>query len=263
MAAQVHPTQTTESAETLVGQGFLENLPHDVLSRVVAVADRESWTVLSHVSRALLAAVRQAEEAASARTPVRLEYVCCAPELVRWATQQGCPWGRNSFRKGIELAAKRGDLGVLKALLEAGCPMDDVAVFAVAGSERVEVLEWAEDVGLKWKCPAFCWAAARNGSVELLKAARRYDCPWDWRTASAAAFNNHLPLLKWLHEQGCPWDETTCAAAASCGNLEMLRYLQSQDCPWDERTLTAAEAKGHEEVVEWSLAHGCPAPQTL
>ena len=49
-----------------------------------------------------------------------------------------------------------------------------------------------------------CVAAARNGDLEMLKALRANDCPWDKATCWFAAEHGHLEVLKWARENGAP-----------------------------------------------------------
>ena len=47
-----------------------------------------------------------------------------------------------------------------------------------------------------------CNYSAENGFLDLLKWARKNECPWDEHTCSFAAYSGHLEMLKYLHENG-------------------------------------------------------------
>ncbi len=112
--------------------------------------------------------------------------------------------------------------------------------------------------GLLPDWPLLCAAAARNGALEMLKALRADDCPWDARTCAYAAEGDHLETLKWTHENDCPWNEWTCANAAEGGHLEVLKWARANDCPWDEWTCERAVDGGHIELLRWARENGAP-----
>jgi hypothetical protein len=137
-----------------------------------------------------------------------------ATALMQWAKDQKSlsPRPRSTFanpvprlclREACSLAARGGDLEVLKWLHNTGCPCDSATCRAAAGGGYLEVLKWLHHQG----------------------------CPWDAATCYAAATGGHLEVLKWLHNTGCPWDSETCYAAATFGHLEMLKWLRNQGCP--------------------------------
>jgi hypothetical protein len=112
--------------------------------------------------------------------------------------------------------------------------------------------------GLLPDWPLLCAAAARNGDLEMLKALRADDCPWDARTCAYAAEGGHLEVLKWARENECPWDADTCAGAACRGHLDILKWARENECPWDEDTCEFAAEGGHLEVLKWARENGCP-----
>ena len=81
-----------------------------------------------------------------------------------------------------------------------------------------------------------CWAAARGGNLEELKALRENGCPWDTNTCQGAAIGGHLEILQWLRANGAPWDKWTCMYAAREGHLEVLQWLRANGFPWDDWT---------------------------
>ena len=93
-----------------------------------------------------------------------------------------------------------------------------------------------------------CAAAARNGDLEVLKALRAEDSPWNEKTCACAAERGHLEVLKWAVANDCPWDERTCSAAAKGGHLEVLKWARENGCPWDEDTRLLAASLGYVET---------------
>ncbi len=77
-----------------------------------------------------------------------------------------------------------------------------------------------------------CWNAAKFNRLNILKWARKNDCPWDERTCSKAAQFGHLDCLQWARENGCPWDEDTCYRAALNGHLDCLQWARENGCPY-------------------------------
>ena len=108
-----------------------------------------------------------------------------------------------------------------------------------------------------------CAAAAKNGDLEVLKALRAEDSPWNESTCTHAAQGGQLEVLKWARANNCPWDEGTCALAAWGGQLEVLKWARANCCPWDERTCSFAANGGHLEVLKWAHANGCPWDEEL
>jgi hypothetical protein len=80
-----------------------------------------------------------------------------------------------------------------------------------------------------------CAAAARNGDLEMLKALRADDCPWDARTCTYAAAGGH-PVVSRKHR-----GTTTTASCASgrartrrrAATSKTLKWAREKGCPWD------------------------------
>jgi len=274
-ASAAECNQVSQNADNGLQGGILA-LPKDVLRLLAVTCPPLARGVLLHVNkpirRAVLEAASSAAESASssesAGPPLRsfvgmgIEATCESPSLVAWSAKQGAPWSTRHFSKAVETAVDRADVEVLHELKAIGCPMDERTAYVVATRANPEtsekLLQWLDDACVEWRSPSFCWAAARDGNIDLLKMARERGCPWDWRTTSTAAYNDHWGLLEWAHEEGCPWDQTACANAAVRGNLPMLQFLRDNGCPWDYRTAAAARDRGHDSVLEWALENGCP-----
>lgn len=249
-------------------------MPKDVLRLLAGTCPPVARGVLLHVNKPMRRAVLEAAASAttnSSESPeetlrrfvgMSIEAMCECPSLVAWSAKQGAPWNTRRFSKAVEAAVDSADVDVLNALKVIGCPMDERTAHAVATRANPKtsekLLQWLDDARVDWRSPSFSWAAARDGNIDLLKAARERGCPWDWRTTSTAAYNDHWGLLEWAHEEGCPWNQTACANAAVRGNLPMLQFLRDNGCPWDYRTAAAARDRGHDSVLEWALENGCP-----
>jgi hypothetical protein len=95
-----------------------------------------------------------------------------------------------------DIAAREGNLSVLKYLRSIQC-------------------EWGE-----WTCSY----AAKSGHLDVIKWCHENGCPWDSRTCSKAAENGHLDVIKWCRQNGCPWYSSTCTNAA-----ENHRYCLPDD----------------------------------
>ena len=81
-----------------------------------------------------------------------------------------------------------------------------------------------------------CYAAAKTGQFEELKALRAENWPWSEMTCGGAASGGHFEILKWARKNGCPWNAWTCSGAARGGHFEILKWAHKNDCPWDEHT---------------------------
>jgi hypothetical protein len=87
------------------------------------------------------------------------------------------------------IAAREGNLTVLKYLCSIQCPWDS----------------------------STCAAAAENGHVYVIKWCCENGSPWNSLTCTNAAKNGHLDVVQWCRQNGCPWSAITCANAAKMG----------------------------------------------
>ena len=72
----------------------------------------------------------------------------------------------------------------------------------------------------------FCIRVAETNRLELLKWAREEKkCEWDDMTIKAAARQGTLEMVKYCVANKCPIDERACGWAAFNGHLEILKYL--------------------------------------
>lgn len=139
--------------------------------------------------------------------------------LISIAHMNNCEWNSSS----CALAARNGNIEILKYLFEHGCPWDETT----------------------------CSSAAYGNNLNCLKYARENGCPWDIWTCSNAAFSNDIVCLRYAHENGCPWDEWTCQSASATGNLDCLKYAYENGCPIDEWAYYHAVENGCTDCVNY------------
>ena len=115
----------------------------------------------------------------------------------------------------------------------------------------ISTLEWAwnhypwgeEDEDGRVKDQAwFCMGVAGTNKLEFLEWAREVKhCEWDAKTINKAARKGNLEMLKYCFSNDCPCDEEeSCKQAASEGHLDCLRFLVDKVKPSRETERTAA-----------------------
>jgi hypothetical protein len=153
-------------------------------------------------------------------------------ELLEWAREEKkCEWNQWT----INLAARQGNLEMVKYCVANECPVDENA----------------------------CGFAAENGHLEVLKYFHEEaKAPWDASTAAWAAENGHLHILEYLVER--KYDEYSgyaCWYAAKFGHLDCLKYLhETAKAPWDSWAIREAHKKNKTECVQYLLENNCPLP---
>jgi hypothetical protein len=133
--------------------------------------------------------------------------------------------------------------GLRDAVKETGREIKNLSNVEAAELGYLSLLKDRHSRGLLPDWPLLCAAAARNGDLEMLKALRADDCPWDARTCAYAAAGGHLAMVKWTwpnFDHDCPLCKWTCSYAAEGSHLETLKWAREQGCPWDDRTCTYA-----------------------
>jgi len=153
-------------------------------------------------------------------------------------------------------AVQGGNIECVRLALDNGFSLLESEVCAIAARNgNLEMLKFLRGNG----CPfseETCADAAEGGHLELLRWARENGCPWDEKTCTGAARGGHLFLLKWVRQNGCPWDEKTCAGAAGGGYLKILSYLKSNGCPMDRKTHENAAGAGYLNIAKWVSKNG-------
>ncbi|PNH10038.1 hypothetical protein TSOC_003262 [Tetrabaena socialis] len=171
----------------------------------------------------------------------------------------------------LAAAAQGGHVAVMEVLHAHGAHMSEETVRTAAAAAHLPAVAWlVEELGAAAALTASVFAAAaRAGSMELLRWLRAWSCPWDATVFAAAAEGGSEEQLEWLVEQGCPMgdDGEPYVPAVRHGDMFMLRCLRRLDCPWglDGRTLTRAVteftggSRAHvQHVLSWLLDQGCP-----
>jgi hypothetical protein len=153
-------------------------------------------------------------------------------ELLKWIREEKkCEWDSGT----INVAARQGNLEMVKYCVANECPID----------------EWA------------CENAAQNGHLEVLKYLREEGkARWDEYTAICAAENGHLHILEYLVEREFDeYDEFSCESAAKFGHLDCLKYLhETAKAPWDSEAVRRAHESNQTECVQYLLDNNCPLP---
>jgi hypothetical protein len=153
-------------------------------------------------------------------------------ELLKWAREEKrCKWNEWT----IEVAAKKGNLEMVKYCVANECPVDADT----------------------------CAYAAENGHLEILKYLHEEGkAPWDWETAASAASNGRLHILEYLVERKYDqFDEDACAQAAENGHLDCLKYSrETAKAPWDEDAVREARENNQTECLQYLLDNNCPLP---
>ncbi len=151
-------------------------------------------------------------------------------ELLKWIREEKkCEWDEET----ISIAARQGNLEMVKYCVANECPIDEDA----------------------------CAYAASNGHLECLKYLREEaKAPWDSRTASWAAFNGHLHILEYLVERKFDkYNTYACEDAAKKGHFDCLKYLhETAKAQWDSEAVEGAH--NHLECLQYLLDNNCPLP---
>ena len=152
-------------------------------------------------------------------------------ELLKWAREEKkCEWNERT----IYMAAKQGNLEMVKYCVVNECPIDTYT----------------------------CACAAHSGHLECLKYLREEaKATWDSRTADEAAKNGHLHILEYLVERKYDKYISACWYAAMKGHLDCLKYLrETAKAPWDSYAVRYAHKRNHPECVQYLLDNDCPLP---
>jgi hypothetical protein len=154
------------------------------------------------------------------------------------------------------IAARQGNLAVLKYLRSIQCPWNHWTCAYAAENGHLDVIKWCRQNGCDWYGNT-CAFAAKNGHLDVIQWCRQNGCDWDDHTCANAAENGHLDVIKWCHQNGCPWDRRTCANAAKNGHLDVIKWCRENGCYWDENTCANAAENGHLDVIQWCRQKGC------
>ncbi|GFH47599.1 hypothetical protein CTEN210_04074 [Chaetoceros tenuissimus] len=131
-----------------------------------------------------------------------------------------------------------------------------------ASSGRVEVLKFLQERSYTQFNETLFSAAAKSGSIDMLKYCHENNCHFD-SSAYHDAFENEdkakvLQTLKFLHLHEYPWNEKVCELAAKTDNLRTLKFARSKGCPWNAKeTVKFAAMSGNIDILEYCLQNGC------
>ncbi|PNH11026.1 hypothetical protein TSOC_002188 [Tetrabaena socialis] len=137
---------------------------------------------------------------------------------LQWLRQRGYPL--DEFMAGC--AAGAGNVEALQYVLDEGVRGGHVAVLEMLdarGAHRSG--QTVRTAAAAAHLPAVAWLVEKLGAAAALTA----------RVFEAAARAGSMELLRWLRARGCPWDATVFAAAAEGGSEEQLEWLVEQGCP--------------------------------
>ena len=129
--------------------------------------------------------------------------------LLKWTLAEGCPREDEDGITLAHVAARQGQLELLKWLCGAGgFAMDEGVMADAATSDNLDVVQWLRGEG----------------------------CPWDYHTCHHAAEQGHVEVLRWARENGCPWTAWTQYQAEEelgytddFGNLVEVEVSDSDD----------------------------------
>ena len=153
-------------------------------------------------------------------------------EFLKWIREEKkYRWDEST----TDVAAKQGNMEMLKYCVAKKCPIDYDAYLFAAENGRLEVIKYLH---------------------EEVKA------PWGSWTAVGAAKNGHLHILEYLFERKFDkYDHWACQWAAEKGHLDCLKYLhETAKAPWDSDAVRYAHKNNHTECVQYLLDNDCPLP---
>jgi hypothetical protein len=127
-------------------------------------------------------------------------------------------------------AAASGQLDVLKYLAANRVALDKRACAAAARIGALDILQWFDEAGIKWKHRSVYIAAAECGSIEIMHWLTKSGAVYDAKVMETAAENGHLDICKHLRAQGCDCISDATFAAKT---VEVLKWLHENGCHWD------------------------------
>ena len=164
-------------------------------------------------------------------------------------------------KRSCPLAAKYGNLRLLKWLREIGCSWDSWTCSNAVSNGHLEVVKYLRENECTFEGD-LCSFSAEGGHLETLKYLISIGYNYTQNVCKYAALNGRLDVLKWARENNCPWNESTCSFAAAGGQLETLKWLRENECPWSEMTCLTAAENNKLETLKWAYENGCPCPKS-
>ena len=132
----------------------------------------------------------------------------------------------------LEIAAEKGNLEIIKILLDAGCKL----------SNRL------------------CTFAAKNpeDNVECIKFLREKGCEWDCRTAVSAAEKGNYKILEYVISNGCDISDKICEYAAIGGNVKCLELAFAHSKNRSSKITYYAARNDKLEAFVYAVENGAP-----
>lgn len=162
-----------------------------------------------------------------------------------------------TVEKFVELAAKRGDIEIVKwwrVKVPTRVPANIVSAAAHSGS--LELLEWLMAEGYKITEGADL-PAARRRDFALLEFLVNHNYTWHKRVTEYGALSGDVNVVIWLLDHGAPLP-STCGAACKTGNREMVELFRARGVRFSVDSFTLAVKKSSVDFLEWLLTVRCP-----
>jgi hypothetical protein len=130
----------------------------------------------------------------------------------------------------LEIAAEKGNLEIIKILLDAGCKL----------SNRL------------------CTFAAKNAedNIECIKFLHEKGCEWDCRTAVSAAQKGNFKILEYVISNGCDISDKICEYAAIGGNVKCLELAFAHSKNRSAKITYYAAINDNLEAFVYAVEHG-------
>ncbi len=167
--------------------------------------------------------------------------------------------GHFQLHAGFVMSAVfRGDLILLRWLIEQKAPMSDDLMRYVNRAKTIETLEIL--------LPHYTWRSKDNEraafafSLDILKWLDRSGVTWDSEVYFGAVTRKteEREVVDFFLQQGIPFGSTLFRVVVTLGKLELLKYLRSKGLPWNrQHIIQAAIASSKLEIAEYLLQEGC------
>jgi len=221
--------------------------------------------------------VNWASVAVEQRHPECLEYICTHTynntldihdavvaarngdvSILKVLYEHHCPWGVEVCNAAV-MSKSTESLAALEFLHQKGCPWDSTTTDAAVTTRNGVCFKYA----VQNHCPmgivtiAHC---ALNGKLRILELHHRRRGTFNTSASASAIQGGHLDCLRYCVQHGAPLKAVLCAIAARAKihALELLQYLHEEaHCPWDIRTCINAAQRDTVGVLMYAHVHGC------
>lgn len=138
-----------------------------------------------------------------------------------WMVEQGCP----AYDYSCQVAAKTGDLDLLKS------------IYRIVGKLNKDVAK----------------AAAMSGNLEMLEYLKSEKCVMDDGTYLSAIKKNHIHVLDWAYQNNIELTVSCFDDGALRGNLNVIKWLHDHKCPWNGTTSCYFSYSPFGDVYQWAI----------